>query len=932
MPDIDPLIATRFIIPPVHADLVWRSDLNRLLDKGADLPLTLVSAPPGFGKTTLTAAWLKNKKAAGGTTCCWLSLHSSDNLPVTFWRYFTAVLQNAIPEFGAKILALLVASTPPPIETIVAYLINELAALSQPLILVLDDYHVVHLKSIHTSLNLLLDHLPENVHLILVTREDPQLSLARRRARQQMVEIRAADLRFGLGETCLYFEQVMHLVLNPEQLKAVDQRVEGWIVGLQLAALSLQGHADPQSFLQTLAGVDRSVADYLVEEVLQRQTKEVREFLLRTSVLDHLSAPLCEALMAGSPFQYDGDDDLLESPFASMLDRLERTNLFLIPLDNQHEWYRYHHLFAQLLRQRLRQLYGDTECKRLLNLASQWFEGQGDPAGAIRYAFQSGDLQRAAQLLERYAARFFIRADLPQFCAWVSEIPPAVRDQHPGLCMAAAWAGLATNQLQDVNNLLTGIEKHLGITALSALDTPDLEPGLKTILLEILVLRLSLDEGLNQRKDGQHFLKHLANLLKDLPDNQMGLFTSAASLKPVVAFNLGIQMETVGELQRAIQVFRDASELARIDHNHHIFLLSLGHLANVQMQLGDFEMAHQTFEEALLQATELDSSDSPFAALAYAGLGWLDYQSNHLAEAQEKFQTAMRLAHPWTNWESMIPAMLGLASIQRALDDAPAALRLIGDFLHSEKCAIPGLTLSLEAYQALLWAETGQTEEARKWLQKSGISVMDLFDSPNIINRWEYQTLAQVLILLDQLDEAMKLLTQMLEYAETSGQRPAAIQARVQLAKGYAIRGEIRQAVETLQEALRLAQANGVVRVFLDGGDTIRRLLMVVRSNLGASHPLAAYVRSILTYFVTGEEAYPVVENDGNLIEPLSDREREVLRLLADGLSNKEIAARLIISLATVKTHIANIYQKLDAASRTQAVARAEVLGLLLPR
>lgn len=932
MPDVDPLIATRFIIPPVHSDLVLRSDLNHLLDKGAGLPLTLVSAPPGFGKTTLTAAWLKNKKSEGGSICCWLSLHPSDNLPVIFWRYFTAALQQSLPEFGEKILAMLVTPAPPPIETIVAYLINEMAGLSQPLILVLDDYHVVHLKSIHTSLNLLLDHLPENSHIVLVTREDPPLSLARRRARQQMVEIRAADLRFRLEETSHYFEQVMHLALNPEQLKAVDQRVEGWIVGLQLAALSMQGHDDPQAFLQTLAGVDRSVADYLVEEVLQRQTREVREFLLRSSVLEHLSAPLCEAVMAGSSFHYDGDEDLLESPFASMLDRLERTNLFLVPLDNSHEWYRYHHLFAQLLRQRLRQLYGDTEYSRLQNLASQWFEAQGDPASAIRYAFSSNNFQRAAQLLENYAALFFIRADLPQFCAWVKAIPAEIRDMHPALCMAAAWANLATNQPQEVKNLLTGIEKHLGVTALTAINNPDLDAALKAIVLEILVVRLGFDEEINQRKDRYHFLKNLVNQVESLPDDQMGLFTSIAALKPVVAFNLGIQLEITGDLLAAIPVFKNASELALIDHNQHIFLLSLGHLANIKMQFGENESARQTFEEALVQMTAPDGTDSPYAALAYVGLGWLDYQNNQLAEAQDKFQTAMRLARPWTNWESMIPAMLGLASIQRALDDAPAALRLIEDFLLTEKCAIPGLTRPLEAYQALLCAETGRTAEARKWLQTCGTSVKELIAWPSLINRWENQTFAQVLILLDNLDGAMELLTQMVGQAESSGQRPAAVQARVYLAKGHAIRGDIRLAVDTLQAALQQAQASGAVRVFLDGGDTIRRLLMVVRSNLGASHPLAGYVRSILTYFVTGEEAYPVVENDGSLIEPLSDREREVLRLLADGLSNKEIAARLIISLATVKTHIANIYQKLEASSRTQAVARAEVLGLLLPR
>jgi ATP/maltotriose-dependent transcriptional regulator MalT len=404
-PDLAPLIATKLQIPPRRGDLVARPRLYTLLDEGACLPLTLVSAPPGCGKTTLVVDWVHSLSALD---VAWLSLDETDSQPAVFWRYVLAALQRVRPKFGETVQAMLVAPTPPAIETILAALVNELAVLDAPLLLVLDDYHLIQSVEIHRSLGFLLDHLPATVHLMVLTREDPPLGTARRRARRQMVEIRAADLRFDADEAAAFLSRVMRLSLAPEQIALLENRTEGWIVGLQMAALSLQGR-DSQAFFRSFAGNDRYVADYLIEEVLQRQSEPVRTFLLKTAILEQMCGPLCETLV--------GDVGMgVETDGRAMLDYLDRANLFVVPLDSHRQWYRYHHLFAELLRQRLTTLLSPSEIGHLHRLAGSWFETHGDLAAAVRHARRIPDEPLALGLLSRHADVFFARGDLPQFC------------------------------------------------------------------------------------------------------------------------------------------------------------------------------------------------------------------------------------------------------------------------------------------------------------------------------------------------------------------------------------------------------------------------------------------------------------------------------------------------------------------------------------
>jgi LuxR family transcriptional regulator, maltose regulon positive regulatory protein len=940
MPDLTPLIETKFSIPPARAELVVRARLYSMLETGARLPLLLVSAPPGFGKTTLVAAWLHSHPQP--VDCGWLSLDEADNQPVTFWRYLTAALQHARPALGETAQAMLASSQPPSLEAVATALINELAASSAPLILVMDDYHVIRSKEIHASLNFLLDHLPNNLHLVLLSREDPPLGLARRRARQQMVEVRAGDLRFRSDETGSFLRTVMGLALDPQQVGVLEDRTEGWIAGLQMAGLSLQGR-DPQAFLKSFAGVDHYIADYLVEEVLQRQPGGVREFLLKTSVLEVLSAPLCAALLENKPLDLPGPggEEALASPYTAMLGYLEHANLFLVPLDNSREWYRYHHLFAQLLRQRLVQVYGTAEKAALHRRASDWFEAQHEPGRAIRQACQVPDFGRVVELIEAHAGTFFLNSEILQFLEWVNEIPAVHYQAHPMLCMAAAWASLATNQFPEAARWVERIETHLGHTAEAALSGENLTPAVQAALIEVLLVRVRLNEAVLPASQTRQQLLQIRRIMDGLPGEQACLFNTIATVKPVAAFNLGLSCEMAGDLQAAGKAFEEAAVFARQVRNSHVLHLALAHLANAQAVNGNLQAAQQVYQDALAQSGAPGTpggANTPFTALAHAGLGSLYYEWNDLPAAQASYQAALDLARPWQNWESLIPATLGLSMLQSARGEPALALNTLNGLstLPGGQQPASGLGLPLEAYRALLQAQIldgGRSHDAAAAWLRSNSKLADT--QPDLTNEMALLDVARLLMLLERPGPALDLAQKVLASASHSGRQRPAVHARVLLAKFEAARGNLDQAASGLEEAVRLAQPEGYLRVFLDEGETIHRLLSALRSRLGPGDELAAYLRRILAAFeplagseqAAGTSAGQPAGRDA--VDPLSERENEILCLVAQGLTNQAIADRLVISLTTVKTHVGNIFLKLGVKNRTQAIATAESLGLL---
>jgi LuxR family maltose regulon positive regulatory protein len=894
-----PLIVTKLHAPVARADLVSRPALFRLLEAGLQLPLILVSAPPGFGKSMLVAGWLRSRPS--DLQVAWLVLDAGDNTPVFFWRYFVAALQGIDPGLGRSALAMLSAPGPLEIEPVLTTLINELADIESPLLLVLDDYELIQNASIHEALNFLLDHLPVQLHLALLTREDPPLKLARRRARRQLVEIRATELRFSTREIDEFMNGSFGLVLDPAQVNILEQRTEGWIAALQMAALSLLGH-DPARFFQSFAGDNRYIADYLIEEVLQRQTESVRSFLLRTSILERLCPALCAAL-TGEPHARE------------TLDALERSNLFLIPLDDHREWYRYHHLFAELLRQRLRQALPAGEVADLHRLACAWLESEGEIGAAVRHARQIPDEELARQVLERGVGSFYQLATLPELAELAAGIPPAQREYSPGLCAAVAWAVLAAGQINAVDTWLKAIEQHFSLPASAALDDRELDSARRAALLEVLVIRLHLPA---YPQTSTHVLAIRDQLNALLPD-QRCLHNVVADLKPVISFNLGMLAEASGETSLAAQAFSDTIVLAREQGNRYLYPVGRAHLAAVQAAAGQLQAARQTCEQGLAEGDLL--SVPPQLSHLHARLGALHYEWNDLAAAAREFHSGLALAQLWNLHESRVPITIGLARLRQREGDMEGALRHLAELQPSQD---ESLVFAVEAYSASLHCLAGDPAAPAAWLaaKMAGLSL-----EPSPAHELALLDVARVMISLQQFESAAGLLQAIYISAGAGGRKYMLLQARAIHARLLAQQGSMLEAQAELSEILPPAAPEGYISIFLDEGILMRQLLKEAhgKTPLGG---LRLYVEQLLAAFAAVEPSPgPRTARPG--VPELSDREREILSLAAGGLSNPEIAERLVISITTVKTHMGNIYNKLGVTGRLQAIARAEGLGLL---
>jgi LuxR family maltose regulon positive regulatory protein len=905
-----PLIATKFHIPPARTDFVARPRLRAILEAGACGALTLVSAPPGFGKSSLVSEWvndlnldaaneskIENHKSKIQNPIAWLSLDESDNQPVIFWRYFVAALQRLHAELGETAQTMLTAPQPPELETILATLINDLAAMDEPLTLVIDDYHLIQSPDIHNSLNFFLDHQPANFHLMLLTREDPPLNLARRRARRQMTEIRATDLRFDNEESAAFLHATMGLTLTPRQVAALERRTEGWIVGLQMAALSMRGR-DPQAFFDSFTGDDRYIADYLIEEVLDHQPQPVRDFLLRTSILERLSAPLCEAILGKTSVE---------------LAELERANLFLIPLDNARVWYRYHHLFAELLRQCLREAASAEEISGLYRAASGWCEANGDIHAAIRYARHIPDEERVAYLLQTFAGLFFARNELVQLTDFAHALPASLLENNPRRCMAIAWAMIGTRQ--NAGPWLAYIERYFGMSAEAALTDDSLDDTRRAALLEVLVVRQQAvfdDPAIRSRER----LLAMQTRLAKLPDDAPCLFNTVGLLRPVIEFGLGFDAIYAGDVQLAARHLEEAIIRSRLSGNQHLLQLSAAMLASVQRAQGRFWAAHHTHMQALSESSQ---SASPYAAQAHAGLGEIYYEWGDIEKAELHFQAGLPMARAWNQWDALFTIVTGLARIAKRRGDTQTALSLLDDF-H------PGNDNLLTQTEALRHVWTGDSASSLTWLGSHNLTASS---TPTPFNESLLLDVTRMFIATNRMDDALTLAKKILDSAKAGGRNHYVIQADILLSKIFAAQGRTSKALTHLTEALQIAEPENYLNVFVDEGDTVRALLMKMTGNPSATRVLAGFASGAESLEKQNQSSVPALSRVEGGHEALSEREREVLLLIAQGCSNQEIASRLFISITTVKTHVGNIFNKLGVTSRTQAIARAESLGVL---
>jgi len=910
---IETLLSTKLNIPPVPSRAVRRERLIERLNETAESKLTLISAPAGFGKTTLVSMWAEQ----AGMPVAWLSLGQEDNDLARFLAYLIAALQRADPEIGKDALGTL--QTPQRLshEIVMTSLLNDLAESEQAMGLVFDDYHMIQVKTIHQAVIYLLDHLPTQMHLTIATRADPPLLLPRLRARGHLIELRQSDLRFTAAEAAAFLNNTMGLGLSSEQISALEARTEGWIAGLQMAALSLHGRgadtSNRSAFIQAFTGSHRYVLDYLVEEVLEQQTPELQEFLLRTSILERLCGPLCDEI-AG----FNGDSTATRSQ--AILEELEAANLFIVPLDDERRWYRYHRLFSDLLYKRLSQTSPDL-IPELHQRASSWYQQNEMMTLAIEHALAGYDHELAVRLIDTNMEATLMRSEVTTFLNWMEKLPDEWVRSRPTMGFYHAWAMLMSGRsLDEVDKRLREIAYDLDGTGHS-----DLVAG----RLAAMRAYMTLFTG-DMKRTAE--LCHQA--LENLPESDL-------FLRGIVVWILSLARFAVGDMRKGTRELENVIKVSQEMGNPLIAVTAICHQARLQMRQGRAYQAKETFERALQFATDPKGRRLPIASEALIGLGELLREWNDLELAVEYLTESIELAKQWSELASF-DAYFPLARVRLAQGDVEAAREAIETARQiaqrSEATEVDDLLAEMQ--RADFCISQGDLDGAMGWAETRALSpdhspksLPGLDEDQDIITthlrKYEHLLLARIFIMQDRAGEALDLLNPLLAQAKQLGRIDLIIQVQILRARAFQVLGDDREAIEVLSESLALAEPGGYMRIYLEKGEPMLRLLRACLSR-GIS---PSYVAKLLEGFDKPESAERAGEPPSTLtqrlLEPLSEREMGVLRLLARGMSNPEIADELVIATSTVHSHCKSIYSKLDVHKRWDAVERAKELGVI---
>ena len=900
-----PILATKLYVPPSRPGVVPRPRLIDRLNEGLALgrKLTLISASAGSGKTTLVSEWVATLTTSpprgalrslplgegdpkGRVRVAWLSLDQRDSDPVRFLSYLIAAIQTIRAGFGEGLLVALQSPQPPSSESILTALLNEITAVSEHFVLVLDDYHCVDSRQIGEAVAFLIEHQPPQMHLLIATREDPSVPLARLRARGQLTELRLADLRFTPAEAAEFLNRVMGLNLSEGDIAALEGRTEGWIAGLQMAAISMHGLPDASSFIQSFTGSHRFVLDYLLEEVLHRQPTEIQTFLLLTSILDRLCSPLCDALL-GSP----------SASGQETLEYLERANLFIFPLDDERRWYRYHHLFADLLRQRLGQRLSLVEIAEYHRRASQWYEDHHLEMEAFQHAAAANDIERAERLIESKRMPLHFRGVATTILDWLASLPTAVLDARPSLWVRSAGLSLSLGQTTGVEEKLRAAEAVFAVTMQVA------EPDDKTrdLIGEIAAARAILALSHYQVEtiiaQSRRALEYLS------PDNLLSRFTANWAMAMAHHFR--------GERATAGRAYAEALSIAQASGSIHDTILAticLGQIRELENQL---PLATELYQ-CVLQL--IGDSPLPTAGEAYRGLAQIYYEWNDLDAAERYGWEGLRLSQQYERGiDRFIITEVFLARLKLARGDVNAAAALLAEteqtvrknnFVHR----IP----EVAAAQVLVLLRQGDVSTAAHLAQTHDLPCSQ----------------ARVHLTQGNLSAALAVLEPFRWQMEAKGWVDEQLKAMVLQTVVHYVGGEKDQAVQLLEAALRLAEPGGFIRIFVDEGAPMAQLLIEAASR----GVMPDYIDTLLSAFeaekqkIAAKSALPPAQP---LIEPLSQREYQILQLIAQGLSNREICERLFLALDTVKGHNRRIFDKLQVQRRTEAIARARELGLL---
>lgn len=896
-----PVLATKLFIPPPRPHAVARPRLVERLREGLRAPrkLTLVSAPAGFGKTSLLSEWIADaQRRDPDLRVAWLSLEESDNDPGRFLGYLVAALHRADPDIGSEEPNLQL-----PVEAALTALINDVAGGSHEIILVLDDFQLIEEVSIRNALVFLLDHLPSTLHLVIASRSDPLLPVARLRAGGELTELRAADLRFTPDEAAAFLNQAMLLDLTPEDVGALEARTEGWIAGLQLAALSMRERPDVSGFIKSFTGSHRFVIDYLAEEVLQRQPHKVREFLFQTAILDRLSGPLCDAVTGQL-----GSGQMLES--------LERENLFVIPLDEDREWYRYHHLFADVLRARL--LSDSPErVSALHSLASEWYEHNDLPEEAVRHALAAQDFERAARVIEAAIPGVRKSRQDASVLRWLSLLPTEIIRRRPVLSVFFGWSLLVSGDIDAVETWLGHAEQLLSETRDDGGPAHDSAAGeeLRMVPVTIGLYRAAVAQA---RGDLAEMKEHAGRALKlTAPDDHLGRGAAAGML--------GLASWASGDLEGGVRAFEESSASLRLAGNLTDALSTTMVVADMLAPLGRLRETQDAYDEALQQAIQLGNGGQPTSDL-HAAVSEVFRERNQLAEATEHLTASEALGEGAFSHEHRYRWFVGMARVREAEGQLDAALDLLTDAeQHYRRGFFPEVR-PIGGMKARIRIVQGRLQDALAWVTEQGLSAEDEL---NYLREFGHITLARLMIAQYVIDPtsasmqaAMGLLARLLVAAEAGKRRGSANEILVLQALALEAQGEIALALEPLERALDQAEPEGYVRLFLDEGTPMLRLLRAA----GGAGIRPDYVRR-LSQALRGTEGTDPTRQP--IAEALSERELHVVRLLATQMTGPEIARELYVSLNTMRTHTKHIFLKLDVTSRPAAVRRAEALGLI---
>ena len=896
-----PILATKLYIPPPRPKVILRSYLIEQLNEAIHRKLILISAPAGFGKTTLVSEWI----AVCQRPVAWISLDEEDNDLVQFLAYLIAALQTIAANIGNGVLSVLQSPQPPPVETMLTTLLNEITTIPDNFVLVLDDYHMIEAQPIDNALTFLLMHLPPKMHLVITTREDPQLPLARLRARGQLTELRAADLRFTYSEAAGFLNLVMGLQLMEEDIDALETRTEGWIAGLQLAALALQGTITTQGrpvvagFIKSFTGSHHFIMDYLIEEVLRQQPASIQTFLLRTSILDRLCGPLCDAVLF---------DEFASSKSTSgqvTLEYLEHANLFIVPLDNERSWYRYHHLFTDLLRQRLHQSGAltteddENHVNELHIRASRWYEENGLDLEAFHHAAAANDVDRAERLIEGKGIPLHFGGAVTVILDWLGSLPKPVLDARPTLWWRYASLLLISGQSAGVEEKLQAAETALqgdgAVEKLSGDETRNLIGQIAAARATLALTRYDVETMLAQSRRALEYL------------HPTSLFTRSNAF-----WTLGFACILQGDRAAARRAFTEAMSLSQASGGIFTLILATIGLGNVQEADIQLHQAAETYQRVLQLA-----GDQPQQIIheAHLGLARILYEWNDLDAAEQHGGQSLHLARQYDEKviDRFVMCEVFLARLKLARGDTAGAAAMLAQVaqIARQRNFVHRLP-EVAAAQVVVMLKQGN--------QAAAAHLAQAYELP----------LSQARVILAQGDpsSALAVLESFCQKVETRGWQDERLKGLVLQAVVLQTLNETDRAVKVLGKALELAEPGGFIRIFVDEGTPVAQLL----SEAAARGMMPVYVTELMAEFEAEAqkgEGTPDLSSTQHLVEPLSLRELEILRLIAQGLSNQEIGERLFLAIPTVKGHNRNIFAKLQVQSRTEAIAHARQLGLL---